>query len=56
MAFLSSLVSKKLGVTAAAAAFVATLPMSADVKGMCIAGIAFAFVLAQAYVDRGAAE
>jgi hypothetical protein len=51
MAFLRSLVSKKLGVTVAAVALIESLPMSPDMKGVAIAAVAFAYVLAQAYVD-----
>lgn len=51
MMFVKSLVSKKLGVTAAAVGLVQTLPMTADWKGICTAAIAFAYVLAEAYVD-----
>lgn len=56
MKFLKSLVSKKLGVTAAAAALIQTLPMSADQKGMAYAIVALAYVFAQAYVDGKAKE
>lgn len=51
MKFLRSLVSKKLMVTGAAAAFITTLPMSADAKGIAVAALALVYVLAQAYVD-----
>jgi hypothetical protein len=51
MAFLKSLVSKKLAVTAAMAGLVQSLPLSADVKGACLAALGVAYVLAQAYVD-----
>lgn len=51
MQFLKSLVSKKLAVTAAAVALISSLPMTADWKGICTAAVAFAYVLAQAYVD-----
>lgn len=51
MKFLRELVSKKLMVTAAAVGLIQTLHMSADWKGICVASIAFAYVLAQAYVD-----
>lgn len=54
MKFLKSLVSKKLMVTGAAVGLIQTLPMSADWKGICTAGIAFAYVIAQAYVDKDA--
>lgn len=54
MNFLKSLVSKKLGVTAAAIALIQSLPMSADWKGICTAAVALAYVVAQAYVDQGA--
>ncbi len=54
MNFVKSLVSKKLAVTAAAVALVQSLPMNADWKGICTAAIAFAYVIAQAYVDAGA--
>jgi len=52
MTFLKSLVSKKLGVTAATIALIQTLPMTADAKGTATAVVALAFVLAQAYVDK----
>lgn len=51
MNFLKELVSKKLIVTAAAVGLIQTLHMSADWKGICVAAIAFAYVIAQAYVD-----
>jgi aryl-alcohol dehydrogenase-like predicted oxidoreductase len=51
MNFLRSLVSKKLGVTAAAIALIQALPMSADMQGVCTAALALAYVLAQAWVD-----
>lgn len=54
MAFINSLVSKKLGVTAAAITLIQTLPMNADWKGITTAAVAFAFVIAQAYVDAHA--
>jgi len=56
MSFIKSLVSKKLGVTAAAVALIQTLPMSADWKGICTAALALAYVVAQAYVEAGATE
>lgn len=56
MDFAKSLISKKLAVTAAAVALIQSLPMNADWKGICTAAVAFAYVLAQAYADRGAAE
>lgn len=49
--FLASLLSKKLGFAAAVEAFLSTLPMSADAKGMAMAGLAVAYVLGQAYLD-----
>lgn len=42
--------------TAAVVALVQTLPMSADVKGMCSAALALAYVVAQAYVDSQAPQ
>jgi len=51
MKFLKELVSKKLMVTAAAVGLIQTLHMSADWKGIVTAAVAFAYVLAQAYVD-----
>lgn len=51
MDFLSSLVSKRLGVTVAAGAFVQSLPMTADWKGVCITGLALVYVIAQSYVE-----
>lgn len=57
MKFLRELVSKKLMVTGAAVALIQTLPMNADWKGICTAAVAFAYVLAQAYVDaQGSAD
>jgi hypothetical protein len=53
MAFVKSLVSKKLAVTAAGVALIQSLPMSADWKGICTAALALAYVVAQAYVDAG---
>jgi hypothetical protein len=54
MNFLRELVSKKLMVTAAAVGLIQTLHMSADWKGIVTAAVAFAYVLAQAYVDASA--
>lgn len=51
MNFLKELVSKKLMVTAAAVGLIQSLPMNADWKGICTAAVAFAYVVAQAYVD-----
>ena len=51
MNFLKELVSKKLMVTAAAIGLIQSLHMSADWKGIVTAAIAFAYVIAQAYVD-----
>lgn len=51
MKFLKELVSKKLMVTAAAVGLIQSLHMSADWKGICTSAVAFAYVLAQAYVD-----
>lgn len=51
MNFLKSLVSKKLGVTAGAVALIESLSMSADWKGVCIAAVTLAYIVAQAYVD-----
>lgn len=56
MKFLSSLVSKKLAVTAAAVALVQSIPMSDDARGIATAALALAYVLAQAYVDASKAE
>lgn len=55
MPFLKSLVSKKLLVTSAAVAFVQTLPLSPEWQGSITAGLALAYVLAQAYVDANKA-
>lgn len=55
MPFLRSLVSKKLGVTAAAVAFVQTLPLTPEWRASISAGLALGYVVAQAYVDRGRA-
>lgn len=55
MAFLRSLVSKKLGVTAAAVALIQSIPMSADAQGIATAALALVYVIAQAYVDAAAA-
>jgi hypothetical protein len=49
--FIRSMVSKKLTVTAAAIGLIQTLPMNADWKGICTASVAFAYVIAQAWVD-----
>ena len=54
MAFIQSLMSKKLAVTAAAVALVQTLPMSDDTRAIVTAALALAYVLAQAYVDAAA--
>lgn len=54
MAFAKSLISKKLAVTAAAVALIQSLHMTSDAKGTAIAAIAFAYVIAQAYVDAHA--
>lgn len=51
MNFLKSLLSRKLGVTAAIEVFIATLHTTADTKAMCMAAVAVAYVLAQCYVD-----
>lgn len=56
MTFLSSLLSKKLGVSAAVAALIEQLPMTADTKGVCLAAVAVVFVVAQAYVDAHSAS
>jgi hypothetical protein len=56
MKFISSLISRKLAVTVAAGALIQSLPMTADWKGICTAAVAFAYVLAQAYVDAQEAE
>lgn len=55
MAFLRSLVSKKLGVTAAAVALIQSIPMSADAQGIATAALALVYVIAQAYVDAAEA-
>lgn len=54
MQFLTSLLSRKLGVTAAAIALIQTLPLTADTKGICTAALALAYILGQAYVDAHA--
>ncbi len=52
MKFIKSLVSKKLMVTGAAVGLIQSLPMTADWKGICTAGLALAYVIAQAYADK----
>lgn len=54
MNFLTSLLSKKLGVLVAAEAIIQSLPMTADQKGLATAIVAFAYLLGQAYVDAHA--
>lgn len=54
MPFLKSLVSKKLGVTAAAVTFVQTLPLSPEWQASLTAALALGYVVAQAYVDAKA--
>lgn len=51
MTFIKSLVSKKLGVTAAAIALIQTLPVSEETRAICTAALALGYVVAQAYVD-----
>ncbi len=51
MNFLSSLLSKKLGFAAAVEAFVYTLPMSADWKGVCMSGIAVVYIACLAWIE-----
>lgn len=51
MAFLSSLISKRVAVTAAVEALIHELPMTADAKGIAMAIVALAFVLGQSYED-----
>lgn len=56
MNFLSSLISKKLGVLAAVEVLIQSLPMTADWKGICTAAVALAYLVGQAYVDAHAPE
>jgi len=51
MNFLASLLSKKLGFAAATSALISQLPMSADSKGIALAAVAIAYIVAQAYLD-----
>ena len=54
MTFLSSLLSKKLGLAVAVESLIYTLPMTADQKGMAMAIAAVGFLIAQAYADAHA--
>lgn len=51
MPFLKSIISKKLAVTAAAIAFIQTLPIPEQTRAVVTAALALGYVLAQAYVD-----
>lgn len=54
MGHLKLIVSKKLAVTAAAVAFIQTLPIPEQTRAVITAALALGYVLAQAYVDAAA--
>lgn len=51
MAFLSSLLSKKLGALVAVEGLIQTLPATADTKTMATSAVGVAYLIGQALVD-----